>query len=61
MLSLLDLGFVLCSRNLDVLRAQRIIGFFLNYPQINGASLKASCLNPSAVTWGDFNVLVCKT
>ena len=36
MFSLLDLRFVLCSRDLHVLRAQRIIGFFnLNYPQIN--------------------------
>ena len=36
MFSLRDLRFVLCSRDLDVLRAQRIIGFFyLNYPQIN--------------------------
>ena len=29
MSSLLDLCFVLCSRDLDVLRAQRIIGFFI--------------------------------
>ena len=37
MLSLLDLRFVFCSRDLNVLRAQRIIGFFYrrNYPQIN--------------------------
>ena len=28
-----DLRFVLCSRDLDIPRAQRIIGF--NYPQIN--------------------------
>ena len=35
MFSLLDLRFALCSRDLDVLRAQRIIGFYLNYPQIN--------------------------
>ena len=28
MLSLRDLHFVLCSRDLDVRRAQRIIGFF---------------------------------
>ena len=34
MFSLRDLRFVLCSRDLDVLRAQRIIGFYLNYPQI---------------------------
>ena len=33
MFSLLDLRFVLCSRDLDVLRAQRIMSFF--YPQIN--------------------------
>ena len=35
MFSLRDLRFVLCSRDLDVLRAQRIVGFYL-YPQING-------------------------
>ena len=36
MFSLRDLRFVRCSRDIDVLRAQRIIGFFnLNYPQIN--------------------------
>ena len=35
MFSLRDLRFVLCSRDLDVLRAQRIIGFFIFYPQIN--------------------------
>ena len=36
MFSLHDLHFVLCSLDLDVLRAQRIMGFFyLNYPQIN--------------------------
>ena len=29
MFSLRDLRFVLCSRDLDVLRAQRIIGFFI--------------------------------
>ena len=35
MFSLRDLRFVHCSRDLDVLRAQRIIGFFYpNYPQI---------------------------
>ena len=28
MFSLLDLGFVLCSLDLDVLRVQRIVGFF---------------------------------
>ena len=33
MFSLLDLSFVLCSRDLDILRAQRIMGFLLNYPQ----------------------------
>ena len=36
MFSLSDLRFVLCSRDLDLPRAQRIIGFYLNYPQING-------------------------
>ena len=36
MFSLCDLRFVLWSLFLDVLRAQRIIGFFyLNFPQIN--------------------------
>ena len=36
MFSLRDLRFVLCSRDLDVLRAQRIMGFFyLKYPQIS--------------------------
>ena len=36
MFSLRDLRSVLCSRDLDVLRAQRIMGFSsLNYPQIN--------------------------
>ena len=36
MFSLRDLRFVLCSRDLDVLRAQRIRLFsYLNYPQIN--------------------------
>ena len=29
MFSLRDLHFVLCSRDLDVLRAQRIMGFFI--------------------------------
>ena len=29
MFSLRDLRFVLCSRDLDMLRAQRIIGFFI--------------------------------
>ena len=29
MFSLRDLRFVLCSRDLDVLRPQRIIGFFM--------------------------------
>ena len=38
MFSLRDLRFALCSRDLDVLRAQRIMGFFyLNYPQIEEA------------------------
>ena len=36
MFSLCDLCFLLCSRDLDVLRTQRIIGFlYLHYPQIN--------------------------
>ena len=36
MFSLHDLCFVLCSLELDILRTQRIIGFFNhNYPQIN--------------------------
>ena len=36
MFSLRDLRFVFCSRDLDVLRAQRIIDFLnLNYPQIH--------------------------
>ena len=30
------LCFVICSLDLDVLRAQRIIGFLCYYPQING-------------------------
>ena len=35
MFSLRDLRFVLCSLDLDLLRAQRIIGFILsNYPQL---------------------------
>ena len=39
MFSLRDLRFLLCSLDLDVLRVQRIIGFFLklNHPQINKA------------------------
>ena len=32
---LLTLHFVLCSRDLDVLRAQRIIGFFSSYLSTN--------------------------
>ena len=36
MFSLRDLRFLLCSLELDVLRAQRIMGFYLDYPQING-------------------------
>ena len=36
MFSLHDLCFVLCSLDLDELRAQRIMDFWLNYPQING-------------------------
>ena len=53
MFSLHDLCFVLCSLDLDELRAQRIMDFWLNYPQINGVGrsehLEAlgliSCLN----------------
>ena len=36
MFSLRDLRFLLCSLELDVLRAQRIMGSYLDYPQING-------------------------
>ena len=37
MFSQRDLRFVLCSRDLDILRTQRTMVFFnLNYPQING-------------------------
>ena len=39
MFSLRDLRFVLCSLDLNFLRAQRIMGFFLNYPQINGVGV----------------------
>ena len=42
-----DLCFVLCSLDLDVLRAQRITGFFyLNYPEINevGKSDPMECI-----------------
>ena len=36
MFSLCDVHFMLCSLDLNVLRAERIMGFFyLNYPQIN--------------------------
>ena len=36
MFSLRNLRFLLCSLELDVLRAQRIMGiFYLDYPQIN--------------------------
>ena len=56
MFSLRDTRFVLCSRDLEVLRAQRIIGFlYLDYPQINEV-VKAitwpciNLLNPSCVT-----------
>ena len=46
MFSLRDLRFVLCSRDLDVLRAQRIIGFFyLNYPQIDGVGKSDHVVN----------------
>ena len=37
MFSLRDLRFLLCSRDLDVLCAQRIIGFLISYPEINEA------------------------
>ena len=39
MLSLRDLRFVLRSRDLDVLRTQRIIGLLSYYPQINEVRL----------------------
>ena len=52
MFSLLDLRFVLCSRDLHVLSAQRIMGFFhLNYPQINGVRKS----NRTAVTSKEFS------
>ena len=35
MFLLRDLHFVLCPLELDVQHAQRIRGFYLNYPQIN--------------------------
>ena len=36
MFSLRDMRFLLCSRDLDVLRVQRIMGFvYLNYTQMN--------------------------
>ena len=46
MFSLRDLCFVFCSRDLDVLRAQRL--FYLNYPQINeaGKSDHVVCYKP---------------
>ena len=44
MFSLRDLRFVFCSRDLDVLRAQRIIGLFkFNYPQINEVGNPITC------------------
>lgn len=39
MFSLRELRFALCSLDLNFLRAQRIMGFFLNYPQINGVGV----------------------
>ena len=45
MFSLRDLRFVLCSRDLDVLGAQRIMGFFyLDYPQKRGQKIGSACL-----------------
>ena len=44
MFSLRDLGFVLCSRDIDVLSAQRIIGFFYpDYPQIDEVRNLITC------------------
>ena len=41
MFSLRDLRFVLCSLEVGILRAQRVMGFFyLNYPQINAVAEK---------------------
>ena len=34
MLSLLDLRFAICSCDLDVLRAQRIMGFFIEVNEV---------------------------
>ena len=45
MFSLRDLRFVLCSRDLDVLPAQRIIGFFIFITH-------NSTRSENAVTWG---------
>ena len=51
--SLHDLRFMLYSLNLDVLRAQRIIGYFnLNYPQINGGG-KSDHVDVLDETWRD--------
>ena len=53
MFSLRDLRFVLCSLDVDVLRVQRIIGFFnLNYmyPQINEVEITWSVLHTSLFT-----------
>ena len=47
-LSLRDLRFVLCSRDLDLLCAQRIIGFF-HYPQINEVEKSDQMDNMAAI------------
>ena len=52
MFSLLDLRFLLCSRDLDVLRAQRIIGFFL----ITHKSTRSE----NSITWLINTYLGCK-
>ena len=49
MFSLRDLRFVLCSRDLDVLRAQRIIGFFIS---ITHKSTRSESVSPSKVNSG---------
>ena len=46
MFALRDLRFLVSSLHFDVLRAQRIMGFFnLNYPQINEAAAKGELGN----------------
>ena len=53
MFSLRNLRFVLCSRDLDVLRAQRIIGFFyLNYPQSNEVRISDHMIKAFSCTKG---------